>query len=56
MSAIVKRSIILDSHKTSISLENAFWTALKEIAVAKKITIGALVMSIDAERQHANLS
>jgi len=37
-------------------LEDAFWTALKEIAVASNLSIPALVAAIDTEREHANLS
>lgn len=55
-SPIVKRSIVIAGHKTSVSLEDAFWRALKEIANARRVTLSDLVGSIDAERQHGNLS
>jgi predicted DNA-binding ribbon-helix-helix protein len=55
-SLIVKHSVIIRGHKTSVSLEKAFWTALKEIADLRGITMTFLVSSIDAERKHANLS
>jgi len=55
-SAVVKRSIGIAGHKTSISLEDAFWKALWEIAGSRKMTLSELVASIDAEREHANLS
>jgi predicted DNA-binding ribbon-helix-helix protein len=55
-SLIVKHSVIIRGHKTSVSLEKAFWTALKEIADQRGITMTFLVSSIDAERKHANLS
>ena len=38
-SSIVKRSIVLAGHKTSISLEDAFWEGLKDIAKARRLTI-----------------
>lgn len=55
-SPVVKRSIVIAGHKTSVSLEDAFWSALKEIAITRRITLSDLVGSIDAERQHGNLS
>jgi predicted DNA-binding ribbon-helix-helix protein len=55
-SPVVKRSIVIAGHKTSVSLEDAFWKALKDIAIARQITLSDLVASIDAERQHGNLS
>jgi predicted DNA-binding ribbon-helix-helix protein len=55
-SAIVKRSIVIAGHKTSVSLEEEFWKALKEIAGNRQINLSDLVASIDSERRHANLS
>jgi predicted DNA-binding ribbon-helix-helix protein len=55
-SAVVKRSIVIAGHKTSISLEDAFWKALRQIAEARSVTLSALVSQIDNERQHDNLS
>ena len=55
-SAIVKRSIAIAGHETSISLENAFWKALRQIAEVRSVTLSALVSQIDNERQHDNLS
>ena len=54
--AIIKRSIILAGQKTSVSLEDAFWNALKEIACRKDLSLSALVTAIDANGEHANLS
>jgi predicted DNA-binding ribbon-helix-helix protein len=51
-----KRSINIADHKTSVSLEKEFWDCLKEIAVERDVSVGALVAAIDANRQHANLS
>ena len=56
VSRIQKRSIRIGGHNTSIGLEDAFWQALGEIAVANNLSIPALVAAIDAEREHANLS
>lgn len=55
-SSVVKRSVIIADHKTSVSLEDAFWQALKEIALARGTTLANLVTSIDVERKHGNLS
>jgi predicted DNA-binding ribbon-helix-helix protein len=55
-SLIVKRSVIIDGHRTSISLEDAFWNALRDIAHARNTTLYRLVAEIDSKRQHDNLS
>jgi len=55
-SPVVKRSIVIAGHKTSVSLEDAFWRGLKEIAVSRRMTLSDLVGAIDTERQHGNLS
>jgi predicted DNA-binding ribbon-helix-helix protein len=55
-SKVVKRSIVIAGHKTSVSLEEAFWRGLKEIAIDRQLTVSDLVGAIDAERQHGNLS
>ena len=52
----MKRSIVIAGHKTSISLEDAFWKSLREIAMGKQMTLSELVASIDKDRQHSNLS
>jgi predicted DNA-binding ribbon-helix-helix protein len=54
--SVVKRSIVIDGHKTSVSLEDAFWTDLKEIAHARRVTLSELVTGIDALRKQSNLS
>ena len=51
-----KRSITIQGHKTSISLENEFWDCLREIAVERGVSLQALVAAIDANRQHPSLS
>ena len=55
-SPVVKRSIIVAGHKTSVSLEDQFWKGLKEIAGKRLITLSTLVDTIDAQRQQGNLS
>ncbi|MGE4373972.1 MAG: ribbon-helix-helix domain-containing protein [Xanthobacter sp.] len=55
-SPVVKRSIVIAGHKTSVSLEDAFWEALKEIAAGRRLTLSDLVASIDAARSQGNLS
>jgi predicted DNA-binding ribbon-helix-helix protein len=55
-SLVIKRSIVIAGHKTSISLEDAFWKALKDIALAQGTTLSDLVATIDSERRHGNLS
>jgi predicted DNA-binding ribbon-helix-helix protein len=55
-SSVAKRSVLIDGHKTSISLEDAFWDGLREIAKGRRETLSQLVASIDKDRVHANLS
>jgi predicted DNA-binding ribbon-helix-helix protein len=51
-----KHSLVVAGHRTSISLERAFWEALKKIARERQMSIAALVAAVDAERGDANLS
>jgi predicted DNA-binding ribbon-helix-helix protein len=53
---VVKRSVTLAQRNTSVSLENAFWQSLKEIASEHDMTPSELVADINSERRHANLS
>jgi predicted DNA-binding ribbon-helix-helix protein len=55
-STIVKRSIVIDRHKTSITLEDEFWNGLREIAHQRNETVTQLVARIDGERKTANFS
>jgi predicted DNA-binding ribbon-helix-helix protein len=55
-SHVVKRSIVVEGHKTSVSLEDEFWNALKEIAAERRETLSELVGRIDGDRAHGNLS
>lgn len=55
-SPVVKRSIVIAGHKTSVSLEDAFWQGLKQIAGERNLTLSDLVATIDTERRQGNLS
>ncbi|HYH20605.1 MAG TPA: ribbon-helix-helix domain-containing protein [Azospirillum sp.] len=50
-----KRSVLIAGHPTSVSLEEEFWDALKEVAAARRLSVNALIEAIDAERA-GNLS
>ena len=55
-SSVVKRSVVIDGHKTSVSLEDPFWTDLKKIAHTQQTTLSELVAKIDGTREQGNLS
>ena len=55
-STVVKRSILVAGHKTSVSLEDAFWKGLKEIAGGRHLSLSDLIARIDSDREHGNLS
>jgi predicted DNA-binding ribbon-helix-helix protein len=55
-SQVVKRSVVVAGRKTSVSLEDAFWIGLKEISGERHVTLSELVVAIDSQRQHGNLS
>jgi predicted DNA-binding ribbon-helix-helix protein len=55
-SPVIKRSIVIGGHKTSVSLEDAFWSGLKDIARERITTLSDLVGDIDSARKHGNLS
>lgn len=55
-STVVKRSIVIAGHRTSISLEDSFWKALKQIAKQRGETLSDIVAAIDDKRQGGNLS
>jgi predicted DNA-binding ribbon-helix-helix protein len=52
----LKRSIVLNGHKTSVSLEKEFWDALREIATLQNAKLARLVEQIDQARDGGNLS
>jgi predicted DNA-binding ribbon-helix-helix protein len=53
---VIKRSLVIAGHRTSISLEDAFWRELQVLARKRSQSINALVAEIDAKRGRANLS
>jgi predicted DNA-binding ribbon-helix-helix protein len=55
-SSVAKRSIVFNGHKTSVSLEDEFWNALKEIAGNRAIHLSELVAEVDEQRGDGNLS
>jgi predicted DNA-binding ribbon-helix-helix protein len=55
-SPIVKRSIVISGRKTSVSLEEAFWSGMKEISEELSVTLSELVGVIDTDRRQGNLS
>ena len=58
-SLVVKRTVRIGEQKTSVTLEDAFWNALKGIAASQETSVKRLVETIDSERRerlHINLS
>ena len=55
-STVVKRSVVVAGHKTSVSLEDEFWKGLREIADGRDTTLTELVSTIDTDRRQGNLS
>jgi predicted DNA-binding ribbon-helix-helix protein len=55
-SPVIKRSIVIAGHKTSVSLEDAFWKGLKDVARRRGLTLSALVGAIDSRRTNGSLS
>jgi predicted DNA-binding ribbon-helix-helix protein len=51
-----RRSIVIAGHKTSVSLEEAFWDGLKDAARVNQMHLYDLIAFIDTKRKHANLS
>ena len=56
VAAVVKRSLTVAGHRTSISLEDAFWSGLRDIAAERPLSVAALVAEIDRGRGPSNLS
>ncbi len=54
--AVVKRSIVIAGHRTSVSLEEDFWSGLKEIGREHKMTLSSLITDINCRRLNTNLS
>jgi predicted DNA-binding ribbon-helix-helix protein len=55
-SGVVKRSVLVAGHATSVSIEEPFWAGLKEIARERGLSLNTLIAAIDAERLSPNLS
>jgi predicted DNA-binding ribbon-helix-helix protein len=55
-SPVIKRSIVIAGHKTSVSLEDAFWKGLKESAMRRDLTLSEMVSAMNNERAQGNLS
>jgi predicted DNA-binding ribbon-helix-helix protein len=55
-STVIKRSVVIGGHKTSVSLEDEFWFALKEIGTHRRQKLSDLVADVDVRRDHGNLS
>ena len=55
-SLVIKRSVMLAGHKTSVSLEDAFWESFKEIAASRRLPLSALLTEVESEHHHGNLS
>jgi predicted DNA-binding ribbon-helix-helix protein len=53
---VVKRSLVIAGHRTSVSLEDAFWRRLRSIATERGLSLNRLAAIIDASRGGANLS
>jgi predicted DNA-binding ribbon-helix-helix protein len=53
---VVKHSLVIAGHRTSISVEDAFWRRLRRIAVERGLSVNALAAIVDASRGDANLS
>lgn len=56
MKAQRKRSLSIAGHRTSVSLEEPFWTSLREIAAQRDVPLAALIAEIDLARDDVNLS
>jgi predicted DNA-binding ribbon-helix-helix protein len=54
--AVLKRSVLIAGHRTSVSIEEPFWTGLRDLARRRGLSLNGLVAAIDAERRGQNLS
>ena len=55
-SSVLRRTIMIGGHRTSVSVEDAFWNSMKEISGQRDMTLSELVGEIDSNRQQGNLS
>jgi len=53
---VIKRSLVIAGHRTSISIEDAFWLRLRRIAHERGLSLNGLAAMVDASRGEANLS
>jgi predicted DNA-binding ribbon-helix-helix protein len=53
---VVKRSLMVSGHRTSVSLEDAFWRRLSLLAAEQGLSVNRLAATVDASRGEANLS
>ena len=53
---VVKRSLVVAGHRTSVSLEDAFWRRLQAIAASRRVPVNSLAAEVDVARGEANLS
>ena len=53
---VIKRSLVIAGHRTSVSLEDAFWRRLRRIAAERGLSLNRLAAMVDASRGDANLS
>jgi predicted DNA-binding ribbon-helix-helix protein len=53
---VIKRSLLIAGHRTSVSVEEPFWAELKRIAAARGLSVAALVAEVDQGRKRQNLS
>ena len=51
-SMVIKRSVVLSGHKTSVSLEDAFWESFKEIAASRGMPLSTLLTKVEAGHHH----
>jgi predicted DNA-binding ribbon-helix-helix protein len=54
--SVLRRRIVINGRSTTVSLEDGFWDAFKEIAHARKMTVSRLATYINARRKNINLS
>ena len=52
----IKKSLILSGHKTSVALEEDFWTALDSIARIKETSVDSIIQKIDKDLRNGSLA
>jgi predicted DNA-binding ribbon-helix-helix protein len=55
-SLVIRRTVKISGSSTSVTIEDPFWGALKEIAAARNVGVYEMISTIDRDRQHGNLS